>query len=149
MKIDYMELAYQEAIKAYVSGEIPVGAVIVKDEEVIATGYNLKEKNACCIYHAEILAILEASYKLKNWRLEDCDIYVTLEPCPMCASAIKQARIRNVYCGLSNSTSDNLNIIKKIFDSDNLNPSVNFYNDLYCDRVKHLMQKFFVEKRNK
>lgn len=149
MKIDYMELAYQEALKAYGADEIPVGAIIVKDGKVIATGYNLKEKNTCCIYHAEILAIIEASYKLNNWRLDGCDMYITLEPCPMCASAIKQSRIRNVYCGLSSSNSNNLNIIKKIFESDCTNPSVNFYNDQYVDKLRCLMQKFFVEKRKK
>ncbi len=149
MKIKYMELAYQEAIKAYKIGEVPVGAIIVKNNQIIASAYNLKEQNSCCIYHAEILAIMEASYKLKNWRLDDCDIYITLEPCPMCASAIKQARIRNVYCGLSNLDPNNSNINKQIFETDNVNPSVNFYSNLYIDEVKNLMQKFFVEKRKK
>lgn len=149
MKIEYMELAYQEALKGYESGEVPVGAVIVKNDEVIATAHNLKEKNSCCIYHAEILAVMEASYKLKNWRLDDCDIYVTLEPCPMCASAIKQARIHNVYCGLSNPDSNNLCILEKIFAVDCVNPCVNFYNNLYSEKVRKLMQKFFAEKRKK
>lgn len=149
MKIEFMELAYQEALKAYNNDEIPVGAVIVKDDKVIATGHNLKEKMGCSIYHAEMLAIITATKLLNTWHLDDCDIYVSLEPCPMCASAIKQSRIKNVYCGLSNLDSNNEVLIKKIFESDKVNPKVNFYNNLYSDKVRSLMQKFFVEKRKK
>ncbi len=112
MKIEFMELAYQEALKAYNNDEIPVGAVIVKDDKVIATGHNLKEKMGCSIYHAEMLAIITATKLLNTWHLDDCDIYVSLEPCPMCASAIKQSRIKNVYCGLSNLDSNNEVLIK-------------------------------------
>lgn len=149
MNLEYMEVAYQEALKAYESDEIPVGAVIVKNDKIIAVGHNLKEKMVCSIYHAEILAIISASIELKNWRLEDCDMYITLEPCPMCASAIKQARIKNVYCGLSNLDPNNELIVKKIFESDAVNPSVIFYNNLYVDKVRALMQKFFNVKRKK
>lgn len=149
MKIEYMELAYKEALKAFKENEIPVGAVIVKNGEIISVGHNLKEKNGCSIYHAEILSIISATKVLKNWRLDDCDVYITLEPCPMCASAIKQSRIRNVYCGLSNSDKNNELLIKKIFESDNINPSVNFYNDLYAEKIKDLMKNFFIEKRKK
>lgn len=144
-----MELAYKEAIKAFEADEIPVGAVLIKNGEIIATAHNMKEVKGCAIYHAEILAIMEATKKLDNWRLDGCDMYVTLEPCPMCASAIKQSRISNVYCGLSNSYLNNGKILKQIFESDNVNPSVNFHNDLYSEVIKDLMQKFFIEKRKK
>ncbi|MBE7704650.1 MAG: nucleoside deaminase [Cyanobacteria bacterium SIG29] len=97
MKLEYM----QKAIKlAKTSGkDIPVGAIIVKNGEIISKAVNQREKRQNAIYHAEILAIRRACRKLKNWRLNDCEIYVTLEPCPMCASAILQARIGKIYFG--------------------------------------------------
>ena len=149
MKIEYMESAYNEALTAFNENEVPVGAIIVKNDEIIAVGHNLKEKSNCCVYHAEILAIIEASELLKNWRLDNCDMYVTLEPCPMCASAIKQARIKNLYCGLANSDKNNEKIIKNIFEADKVNPKVNFYTNLYIEKVSDLMQKFFSDKRKK
>lgn len=149
MNIEYMELAYNEAIAAFLENEVPVGAIIVKNDKIIAVAHNLKEKNNCCVHHAEILSIIDASKKLNNWRLDDCDMYVTLEPCPMCASAIKQARIKNLYCGLSNSDQNNQKIIKNIFEADKVNPKVNFYTNLYREKVFLLMQKFFSDKRKK
>lgn len=82
-----------------VEGEIPVGAVIVRSGEIISTGFNTKEKDQDITSHAEIIAIRKASKLLNNWRLEDCDLYVTLEPCPMCGWAILQSRIKNLYFG--------------------------------------------------
>ena len=149
MNLKYMDMALKEAVKGYENGEIPVGAVIVKDGKVISKAHNLKEKNKCAVEHAEILAIKKASKKLKNWRLENCDMYVTLEPCPMCASAIKQSRISNVYSALSNSDEKNLSIISEIFWSDKINGNVQFYNDLYVEKSKEMLQKFFVERRKK
>lgn len=149
MNSKYMEIAIGEAKLAFDEDEVPVGAVIVKNGEILAKAHNLKEHKGVAIYHAEILAIVMAAEKIKNWRLDDCDIYITLEPCPMCASAIKQSRVRNVYCGLSNSDSNNLYIIEKIFESDSINNSVNFFSDLAVDEVRNLMQKFFSEKRKK
>lgn len=95
----FMSEALKEAKKAFTLGEIPVGAVIVKDNEIIAASYNTKETENNPIKHAEINAIEMASGKLNNWRLSDCDMYVTLEPCVMCAGAILNARIRNLYFG--------------------------------------------------
>lgn len=149
MKNKYMNIAFDEALKAYNLDEIPVGAVIVKNDEVIAVGHNMKENKKSAIYHAEIIALLAASEKLNNWRLDECDMYVTLEPCPMCASAIKQSRIKNVYCGLSNSDKNNTLILEQIFSVDKVNPKINFYNDLDANNVRNLMQKFFSEKRKK
>ena len=83
--------------------DIPIGAVIVKDGEIISFAHNQREKNNIATYHAEILAIQRANEKLKNWRLNNCEMYVTLEPCPMCASAIIQARISKVYFGAYDS----------------------------------------------
>lgn len=93
----FMDLAVQLAKS--VKGEIAVGAVVVKDGEVIASAFNSKEKDFDVTSHAEIIAIREAEKKLGRWRLDDCDLYVTLEPCPMCAWAIINSRIKNVYFG--------------------------------------------------
>ena len=93
----FMELAINEALK--IKKDIPICAIIVKNNEIISISTNKREENNQTIAHAEILAINEANKKLNSWRLEDCDIYVTLEPCPMCAWAIMNARIKNVYFG--------------------------------------------------
>ncbi len=93
----YMKEALKEAEKAYHKNEIPVGAVVVYNNKIIARGHNKRVKDNKTISHAEIIAITKANKKMKSWRLEDCDIYVTLEPCAMCAGAIMQARMRTVY----------------------------------------------------
>ena len=94
MKNEFMQIALKEAKKAYDKLEIPVGAVIVKNGEVIAKAHNLKETKFDTTKHAEILAIQKASKKLESWRLLDCEMYVTLEPCSMCAGAIINSRIK-------------------------------------------------------
>ena len=147
MNLEYMEVAFKEAEKAFKRGEVPIGAVIVKNGKIIAKAFNNKEKKHCSIEHAEITAIKRASRKLKNWRLEDCDIYVTLEPCPMCASAIKQSRIKNVYSALKNSDINNIDIINRIFNADKVNPKVNFVNNLSVEKSTTLLQKFFSIRR--
>ena len=99
MEEKWMNEALKEAKKAYDKLEIPVGAVIVKDNKIIARAHNLKETKKSAIAHAEILAIQKANKKLDNWRLLDCDMFVTLEPCDMCMGAIVSSRIRNLYIG--------------------------------------------------
>jgi len=99
MQEKFMKEALKEARKAYGKLEIPVGSVIVKDGKIIARAHNLKETKQSAIAHAEILAIQKANKKLNNWRLLDCDIYVTLEPCAMCMGAIISSRIKNIYIG--------------------------------------------------
>ena len=143
----YMDLAYKEALKAFKLGEIPVGCVVVKDDVIIAKGYNLKEKKLCVIDHAEMRCIAKASKKLKNWRLDGCDIYITLEPCPMCASAIKQARISNVYCGCSTNDRDS-ELCAKIFDTVDRNNRVGFFSNLDSNRCSELLENFFKKRRN-
>lgn len=98
--------------------------------------------------HAEILAIEEASSKLNNWRLDGCDVYITLEPCPMCASALKQARVSHIFCGLSNSDFRNYEIVLKILESDKNNASVPIINDLAVEKVDKIMKDFFRNRRN-
>lgn len=99
MNTEFMREALRLAEISFNEGEVPVGAVIVKDNEIIATGRNRREKSKNALSHAEIEAINNACNKLGGWRLWECDIYVTLEPCPMCSGAIVNARIPNVYFG--------------------------------------------------
>lgn len=99
MEEKFMNEALKEARKAYEKLEIPVGAVIVKNGKIISRAHNLKETKQTAIAHAEILAIQKANKKLNNWRLIDCDMYVTLEPCSMCMGAIVSSRIKNIYIG--------------------------------------------------
>lgn len=102
-----MEEAFKEAKKAYLKKEVPVGAIIVKEDKIIARAHNLRETKKNALAHAEILCINKACKKLKSWRLEECEMYVTLYPCQMCLGAIKQARIKKVYFGaLDNNTKE-------------------------------------------
>ena len=99
--MDYIKEAYKEACKAYKKGEVPVGAVIVKDNKIIARAHNNKENTNDACGHAEMICIKKASKKLKDWYLKDCFMYVTLEPCLMCVGAIINSRIEKVYYGVS------------------------------------------------
>ena len=149
MKEEYMNIAFEEAKIGFNNDEVPIGVVIVKNDIVISKAHNNKNSDNLVTSHAEIIAIEDAERGLNNWRLDGCDMYITLEPCPMCASAIKQARIDNVYCALSNSDSNNSEIIYKIFDdSDTTNKSVYYESDLFVDKSKELLSLFFKNKRN-
>ena len=149
MKEEYMEIAFEEARIGFNNDEVPIGVVIVKDGEIISKAHNNKNSDNLVTSHAEIIAIENAEKTINNWRLDGCDMYITLEPCPMCASAIKQARIDNVYCALSNSDSNNNKIIKQIFnDNDTVNKSVYFESNLFVDKSKELLSLFFKNKRN-
>ena len=135
MKEKYMALAIKQAKKAYKIKEVPVGCVIVKNNKVIVKAHNMVEKKKDSTMHAEIIAIKKASRKLKNWRLLDCDMYVTLEPCLMCKSAIELSRIKNVYYS---TTSDNdVNIIKEKYKE---------YKK-YSKNTLELLQNFFKKRR--
>lgn len=141
-------MAIEEAKRALEENEVPVGCVIVKNDQILALSHNMKEQMNSATKHAEILAIEEASSKLNNWRLNDCDVYITLEPCPMCASALKQARVSHIFCGLSNSDSKNYEIVLKILASDKNNASVPIVNDLAVEKVERIMKDFFRGRRN-
>lgn len=149
MNDKFMNLAFEYAKEAFDLNEVPVGAVIVCNNEVISYGFNQKEHDNCVMSHAEIIAIKRAEEKLDNWRLENCDMYVTLDPCPMCASAIKQSRIKNLYSALNNLDINNLDIIKSIFFTDSVNPSVNFVSNLNVKYSQELLKNFFEKQRNK
>lgn len=142
-------MALNEAILALKQDEVPVGAVIVKNDIVIGKGHNKKEKNNSIIAHAEIMAIKEASKNLKNWRLDDCVLFVTLEPCPMCASAIQQSRINTIYYGCSRNDEKNLQIIKQIFSTNNHNKKVKNIINCDYDGCKNIIKNYFINKRKK
>ena len=146
--MDYMKLAIEEAKKAFNKGEVPVGVVIVKNGEVIACQHNLKEEKMLTIAHAEILAIEEASKKLNNWRLSGCKMYVTLEPCPMCAAAIAQSRISKLYIGTFNKDMGACGSTINLLDYDIFNWKVDVkwcYNQICSD----LLTTFFENRRSK
>ena len=105
--MNFMQMAVEQAKIAAKRGEVPIGCVIVRDGKVIAKGYNQRERKQNCLWHAEIVALNRACRKLKSWRLNDCEMYVTLEPCQMCLGAILNARLRKVYVGAKSTT--NLN----------------------------------------
>ena len=145
--MDYMDLAIEEAKKAFNKGEVPVGVVIVKNGEVISCQHNLKEEKRLAIAHAEILAIEEASRKLNNWRLSGCEMYVTLEPCPMCASAIAQSRISKLFIGTFNKDMGACGSTINLLDYDIFNWKVDVkwcYNQICSD----LLTTFFENRRN-
>lgn len=143
---DYMELAYLEALKAYKKGEVPVGCVIVCNNKVIAKGYNKREKSNLAISHAEIEAINKANKKLKSWRLDECQLYVTLEPCPMCAGAIIQARIKEVYYTALDLKNGAAGSIINVFDSNfSHKVSIERLND--NDKSSNLLKTFFKKLR--
>lgn len=144
--IYYMNLAINEAKKAYKKGEIPIGAVIVKNDKIISRGHNLKETKRKTTKHAEIIAIEKACVKLKNWRLIDCTIYITMYPCPMCASAINQARISKIICGTIPNYAEK-NIITKILNDKNYGNPVKIIENVSEQECTELLKKFFAKKR--
>lgn len=144
--IDFMEIAKKQAILAMEKGEIPVGAVIVKGGVVIAKAHNLKETLNDTTAHAEVLAIRKASKFLGDWRLNGTEMYVTLEPCPMCASAIVQSRISKLYIGTFNKDMGACGSIINILDNRRLNSFVNV-KWTYDDECSDLLVKFFDKRR--
>lgn len=115
----YMEKALIEAYKAFNANEVPVGAIIVRNDKIIAKSFNLKDSKNSVTKHAELIVIEKASKKINNWRLSDCIMYVTLQPCPMCASAINQARLFKIVYGASTNSIENSEIFDKIFSNSN------------------------------
>ena len=144
----YMTQALSEAKKAFALGEVPIGACVVKDGKVISKGYNKREKTKNAINHAEIIAIKKACRKLHDWRLLDCSLYVTLTPCPMCAGAIVNARIKDVHYGADEKSEDNL--CEKIFESTRLNHNTTLIKEEnYSEICAQLLSNFFKSKRKK
>ena len=145
--LDYMKEAILEAEKSYTIGEVPVGCIIVKNDKIIARAHNKKETTKVATRHAEIIAIEKACKKMKNWRLDDCIMYVTLEPCLMCAGAILQCRIKQIVYAVENEKFGCIKSLEKILENPNNNHYVIIEKGNYAVDSKKLLQKFFRDKR--
>lgn len=143
----FMKKALKEAKKAYDIAEIPIGAVIVKDDKIIARGYNKREKNNMATAHAEMIAIEKACKKLNNWRLSDCTLYVTLEPCPMCTGAVINARIPRVVFGAPDIKSGACGGFCDLSKSNILNHTFEIKKGVMEEDCKDILNKFFKELR--
>ena len=143
----FMKEALKQAKKAYNKLEVPVGAIIVKNGKIIARAYNQKESKFDTTKHAEILAIQKASKKLNSWRLIDCDMYVTLEPCPMCAGAIIQSRIKNVYYGTKDEKSGAVGSVLNLFEDYKFNHKPEFKYGILENECSNLLKNFFKDLR--
>ena len=134
---EYMKLAIKQAKKAYNKGDVPVGAVIVKNNKIISKAYNKKEIKKSSIMHAEIIAIKKACKKLHTWHLDDCTLYITMEPCMMCCGAIEQSRIKNIVFAVENPK----------FGCHKLLKNVKIIKNICKNESEILLKKFFNNKR--
>ena len=144
----FMKEALKEAKKAYQKLEVPVGCVIVKDGKIIARAHNLKETKFDTTKHAEIMAIQKASKKLNSWRLIDCEMYVTLEPCSMCAGAIINSRIKKLYYGAKDEKTGAVGSVLNLLEDHKFNHSVEIESGLLENECRDILQKFFKDLRN-
>ena len=147
LKEKFMQEAIKEAKKAYKKLEVPVGAVIVKDGEIIARAHNLKETKFDTTKHAEILAIQKASKKLKSWRLIDCEMYITLEPCTMCAGAIINSRIKKIYIGTMDEKTGAVGSKLNLFEDYKFNHNVKVEKNVMKEECETILKDFFKELR--
>lgn len=145
----YMKAAIKEALKARDIDEVPIGAVIVYQDKIIARGHNLREKKQCSTAHAEIIAIEKACKKLKSWRLEDCTLYVTLEPCPMCSGAILQSRIITVVYGAKDPKGGCIESNMKMYEVAGFNHYPETISGVLEEQCSNLLKEFFKEKRRR
>ena len=143
----FMKAAIREAKKAWSLGEVPIGCVIVRDSRIIARGYNRRTTDKNVLAHAEISAIKKACRRTGDWRLEECELYVTLEPCPMCAGAIVQARIPKVYIGCMNPKAGFAGSVLDIFHQEKLNHQVETEIGVLGEECSLMMKQFFRELR--
>ena len=148
MEEKFMYLAIKEAKKAELKDEVPIGAVIVKDGKVIARAHNLMEKTQLATAHAEILAINKACKKLNSWRLDGAEMYVTIEPCSMCAGAIVNARIKKVYFGAYESKSGGAVSKFNILLDSGLNHKTEFLGGVKEEICSNIIKSYFKGKRN-
>ena len=146
MKERFINCALEEAKIAYNLNEVPVGAIIIKNGEIIAKSHNLKRSTNNVMNHAEIISIIEASNYIGDWRLNECEMYVTLEPCPMCAGAIAQSRIKKIYIGCESNIKSNRDIINNILQNSESDSfvEIEYLNNLECSKI---LTNFFSNKR--
>ena len=145
--IKYMKEALKQAKKAYALGEVPIGCVIVYEDKIIARGYNRRNTDKNTLAHAEITAINRASKKIGDWRLEDCTLYVTLEPCQMCSGAIVQSRITNVVMGCMNPKAGCGGSVLNLLEMPEFNHQVNVTRGVLEEECSQILQNFFKELR--
>ncbi len=144
---DYMRLAIEEAKKAESIGEVPIGSVIVYQDEVISAGYNVRETTQRSLGHAELLAIDKACEKIGSWRLEDTTLYVTLEPCPMCAGAIVLSRIKRVVFGASDPKGGCAGTLMNLLDESRFNHQAEVTSGVLEEECGQLLTNFFRQLR--
>lgn len=140
---EFMLLAMQEAKKAETLGEVPIGAIVTLDDEVIAAAFNLRESLQTTASHAEMLAIDKANEKVGSWRLEDCTLYVTLEPCPMCAGTILQSRIKRVVYGAKDPKAGCAGSLLNLLDDNRFNHVVDVTSGVLEEPCGELLRNFF------
>ena len=145
--IDYMKIALDLAQQAAKAGEVPVGALVVKDGEVVAKAYNQRERLASPSAHAEFLAISEAAEKLGRWRLSDCTIYVTLEPCVMCAGLMHQARVMRCVFGAFDEKAGALGTLYNVHSDARLNHNFDVTPGVMADECAQILSDFFEARR--
>ena len=139
----YMKAAIKEAMKAESIDEVPIGAVIVLEDKIIARAHNLRETKQDSLAHAEILAIQKACKKLGTWRLENCTLYVTLEPCPMCSGAILQSRIKRVVYGAADPKGGCIESCMQMYEIKGFNHYPEVTNGILKEECSELLKKFF------
>ena len=142
-----MKEALKEAKKAELLDEVPIGCVIVKGDKIIARGHNQRETKQSPIGHAEIVAITKASKKLNSWRLEDCELYVTLEPCIMCSGAIIQSRISKVYYGASDPKGGAMGSSINVLEAKNINHHPEIFSGILKEECSSIITNYFKAKR--
>ncbi|MCG0903841.1 cytosine/adenosine deaminase [Lactiplantibacillus plantarum] len=148
---DWMQEALHEARMAYLIGEVPIGAVIVHQGEIIGRGHNLREHGQDATMHAEIIAIQEACEYLHSWRLADCQLYVTLEPCLMCSGAIINARLPELYFGARDPKAGAVRSLYQVMDDTRLNHQVTVHERILARPAGEMLENFFrgIRKRKK
>lgn len=145
----FMREALKEAEKAKAIGEVPIGAVIVRDNIIIGRGHNTRETTQDATTHAEMQAIREANARLNNWRLEDAEMFVTVEPCPMCTGAIILSRMKKVYYGASDLKAGTAGTLMNLLEDKRFNHQAEVEKGLLEEECKEMLQSFFQELRKK
>lgn len=145
----YMKQAIKQAKKAQALGDVPIGCVIVYEDKIIARGYNRRNKDKTTLAHAELLAIKKASKVLGDWRLEDCTMYITLEPCQMCAGAIVQARIPKVVTGCMNPKAGCAGSVLDLLHVERFNHQVEFETGVLQEECQSMLTEFFKNLRER
>lgn len=146
-KEKFMRRALAAAKRAAAKGEVPVGAVIVKDGEVVATGCNMKERKNCALYHAETVAIARACKKLGNWYLDGCEMYVTLEPCAMCAGALINSRLDKLYFGAYDPKAGCCGSLENLVQDSRFNHTLSVEGGIMQKECAALLSGYFKQKR--